>query len=323
MDLGVMASFVALLATKATFSDYVVRVRIVALSATWASSSRSQGLGSSAWWLSRVWSRRTGWMSPSCSGGLSRRCRPPRCSGGSPWRGRCRRGRSSRRRSGPTPRPGSRRRWGSSALRSSRCRSRASRSTAAVAPPCRLGYAVAAVGAVIVVIAGATRSLPLVFLGCLLVGVASASALQARYAATDLADGGAPGPGAVVRRLGRHGRRGPRAEPARGLRRGRGRPRPAAADRPLPPVLPHARGLGLRAAGVPAPGPLPPRAVARAARERRRGDRAGRGCATASSTCAAPAGDARVIGVALGHVVMVMVMVMTPVHMATSTSRCS
>jgi MFS family permease len=50
-----------------------------------------------------------------------------------------------------------------------------------------LGYGVGAVGAVIVVIAGATRSLPLVFLGCLLVGVASASSLQARYAATDLA----------------------------------------------------------------------------------------------------------------------------------------
>ncbi|MCA0329753.1 MAG: MFS transporter [Actinobacteria bacterium] len=50
-----------------------------------------------------------------------------------------------------------------------------------------LGYGVGAVGAVIVVIAGATRSLPLVFLGCLLVGVASAAGLQARYAATDLA----------------------------------------------------------------------------------------------------------------------------------------
>jgi len=51
-----------------------------------------------------------------------------------------------------------------------------------------VGYGVGAVGAVVVVVAGTTRSLPLVFLGCLLVGVASASGLQARYAATDLAE---------------------------------------------------------------------------------------------------------------------------------------
>ena len=50
------------------------------------------------------------------------------------------------------------------------------------------GYGVGALGAVVVVAAGATRSLPLVFLGCLLVGVASAAGLQARYAATDLAE---------------------------------------------------------------------------------------------------------------------------------------
>ena len=50
-----------------------------------------------------------------------------------------------------------------------------------------VGYGVGAVGAVVVVVAGTTRSLPLVFLGCLLVGVASAAGLQARYAATDLA----------------------------------------------------------------------------------------------------------------------------------------
>ena len=50
-----------------------------------------------------------------------------------------------------------------------------------------VGYGVGAVGALVVVLAGTTRSLPLVFLGCLLVGVASAAGLQARYAATDLA----------------------------------------------------------------------------------------------------------------------------------------
>lgn len=50
-----------------------------------------------------------------------------------------------------------------------------------------LGYGIGTVGAVIVVIAAVQRNLVLVYLGCLLVGVASAAGLQARYAATDLA----------------------------------------------------------------------------------------------------------------------------------------
>lgn len=50
-----------------------------------------------------------------------------------------------------------------------------------------LGYGIGAVGA-LVVIAGATwRNLALVLFGCLLVGVASAAGYQARYAAVDLA----------------------------------------------------------------------------------------------------------------------------------------
>ena len=49
------------------------------------------------------------------------------------------------------------------------------------------GYGLGALGAVLVVAAGVTRSLTLVMLGCLLVGVASAAGYQARYAATDLA----------------------------------------------------------------------------------------------------------------------------------------
>jgi MFS family permease len=49
------------------------------------------------------------------------------------------------------------------------------------------GYGLGAAGAVVVVIAAVSRSLPLVFLGCFFVGVASASGYQARYAATDLA----------------------------------------------------------------------------------------------------------------------------------------
>jgi MFS family permease len=50
-----------------------------------------------------------------------------------------------------------------------------------------VGYALGCLGAVIVVVAGAIRLAPLVLLGTLLVGVASAASLQARYAATDLA----------------------------------------------------------------------------------------------------------------------------------------
>ncbi|MCF8536687.1 MAG: MFS transporter [Candidatus Nanopelagicales bacterium] len=49
------------------------------------------------------------------------------------------------------------------------------------------GYGLGALGSVVVVAAAVTRSLPLVLVGCFLVGVASASTYQARYAATDLA----------------------------------------------------------------------------------------------------------------------------------------
>ena len=49
------------------------------------------------------------------------------------------------------------------------------------------GYGLGALGAVIVVFAAVHRSLPLVLVGCFFVGVASASSYQARYAATDLA----------------------------------------------------------------------------------------------------------------------------------------
>ena len=49
------------------------------------------------------------------------------------------------------------------------------------------GYGLGALGAVLVVGAGVARSLPFVMLGCLLVGVAAAAGYQARYAATDLA----------------------------------------------------------------------------------------------------------------------------------------
>lgn len=50
------------------------------------------------------------------------------------------------------------------------------------------GYGIGALGAGTVIVAAVSRSLALVLLGCLLVGVASAASYQARYAATDLAE---------------------------------------------------------------------------------------------------------------------------------------
>lgn len=50
-----------------------------------------------------------------------------------------------------------------------------------------VGVSLGALGAIVVVVAAVLRSFPLVVLGCLLVGAASASNYQARYAAADLA----------------------------------------------------------------------------------------------------------------------------------------
>lgn len=50
-----------------------------------------------------------------------------------------------------------------------------------------LGYVLGAAGAVVVIVGAVHRSIVLVLVGCLLVGMASAAAYQARYAATDLA----------------------------------------------------------------------------------------------------------------------------------------
>lgn len=55
-------------------------------------------------------------------------------------------------------------------------------------PALTLGYAIGALGAIVVIVASVWRSVPLVLLGCLLVGVASAAGYQGRYAATDLAE---------------------------------------------------------------------------------------------------------------------------------------
>lgn len=55
------------------------------------------------------------------------------------------------------------------------------------------GYGIGAVGAAVVIAGAVSRSTVLVLLGCLLVGVASAAGYQARYAATDLAGEGRRG----------------------------------------------------------------------------------------------------------------------------------
>jgi MFS family permease len=54
-------------------------------------------------------------------------------------------------------------------------------------PALAAGYGFGAVGALLVIVAAVHRNLAGILLGCLLVGVASAASFQARYAATDLA----------------------------------------------------------------------------------------------------------------------------------------
>jgi MFS family permease len=50
------------------------------------------------------------------------------------------------------------------------------------------GYAIGALGALLTVLGGTVRIFPLIYMGILLVGAASASSYQARFAATDLAE---------------------------------------------------------------------------------------------------------------------------------------
>lgn len=178
-----------------------------------------------------------------------------------------------------------------------------------------LGYGLGALGAVIVVVAGATRSLPLVFVGCFFVGVASAAGLQARYAATDLAEPTHRGRAlAIVVWAGTVGAvLGPnllelsgRAALSLGLPQLTGPYLTAAlmlviavtvlqlALRPDPYLL--SRSLAAQASGI----ELPKASLRDGLEHLKRHRRAVLG----------------VSSVALGHVVMVMVMVMTPVHMA-------
>jgi len=55
-------------------------------------------------------------------------------------------------------------------------------------PSLSTGYGIGAVGAVVVIASALLANLALLLVGCLLVGVASAASYQARYAATDLAE---------------------------------------------------------------------------------------------------------------------------------------
>lgn len=173
------------------------------------------------------------------------------------------------------------------------------------------GYGIGALGAVIVAVAAATRSLPLVYLGSLLIGGAQAASYQARYAATDLADEARRGRalawvvwaatiGAVA---------GPNLlDPSGKLADSWGLPELsgpyllavaclgaaalilAAALRPDPYVV------ATRSTPADAPRPRLTDGIAHLKRE--------------------PLAVAGITTIAVGHVVMVAVMVMTPVHMA-------
>lgn len=176
------------------------------------------------------------------------------------------------------------------------------------------GYALGALGAAIVVVGGVQRVLWVVLLGCLLVGVASAAGYQARYAATDLAVadrrgrslsiivwagtvGAVLGPnllevsGSLAARLGLPGLTGPYVVATA-----------------LLIVSAAVLVLGLR------PDPyLLARRIAHEERGPRDHPRLRDGLGHLRQHPRAVLGIA---AVSLGHVVMVMVMVMTPVHMA-------
>lgn len=176
------------------------------------------------------------------------------------------------------------------------------------------GYGLGAVGAIVVVIGAVTRSLPVVLVGAFLVGVASAASYQARYAATDLAAeehravslswvvwagtvGAVLGPnllsvsGQLGITLGLPQLAGPYVVAAACL---------AIASAVLLLLLrpdPYRLSLRLRAAA----GDVVRRPRLREGLEHLRGR---------------PRAVLGIVAIAIGHVVMVMVMVMTPVHMA-------
>jgi MFS family permease len=176
------------------------------------------------------------------------------------------------------------------------------------------GWLVGGVGALVLLLAAAVGSFALLLAGCVLFGAASAANLQARYAATDLADDRSRGRalGLVVWATTVGAVLGPNlAGPGAVVARGLGLPELAgpvvfsvasfAAGAVVVAVLlrPDPLLLARRLAGAP-PGP-PPR--------RRLG-------ASLAVVRASPAATLALVGVAVAHLVMVAVMSMTPVHMA-------
>ncbi|MFN8184946.1 MAG: MFS transporter [Candidatus Nanopelagicales bacterium] len=177
-----------------------------------------------------------------------------------------------------------------------------------------IGYAIGALGAVVAVIGGAARVLPVVLLGCLLLGVSTAAGYQGRYAATDLADEAHRGRAlSIVVWAGTIGAvLGPNLLEFSGslaLRVG----------------LPQLTGPFILAAAVLVAASTllfvrlrpDPYLLARSIAAERDGDaersRLRDGIAHLRRHRRAVLG---IVAVAIGHVVMIMVMVMTPVHMA-------
>jgi len=177
-----------------------------------------------------------------------------------------------------------------------------------------IGYAIGALGAVVAVIGGTARVLPVVLLGCLLLGVSTAAGYQGRYAATDLADEAHRGRAlSIVVWAGTIGAvLGPNLLEFSGslaLRVG----------------LPQLTGPFILAAAVLVAASTllfvrlrpDPYLLARSIAAERDGDaersRLRDGIAHLRRHRRAVLG---IVAVAIGHVVMIMVMVMTPVHMA-------
>ena len=177
-----------------------------------------------------------------------------------------------------------------------------------------IGYAIGALGAVVAVIGGTARVLPVVLLGCLLLGVSTAAGYQGRYAATDLADEAHRGRAlSIVVWAGTIGAvLGPNLLEFSGslaLRVG----------------LPQLTGPFILAAAVLVAASTllfvrlcpDPYLLARSIAAERYGDaersRLRDGIAHLRRHRRAVLG---IVAVAIGHVVMIMVMVMTPVHMA-------
>ena len=154
-----------------------------------------------------------------------------------------------------------------------------------------LAYAVGAVGGLLVVLAAATRWVPLLFLGMLLFGGGTAANLQARYTAVDLAEPARRGPAALPDRLGHHHRCGGRAELRRAGRPGHHRLGAASAGRPV-----RVQRGGVRAGCRRAPRVAPARPAAHRAAARG-GRRAGRrSAAGADATATAVAAEAPAAG---------------------------